>query len=431
MKTWQTYVCAAALTAIWPAAMAETLLDLYQLAQQADPQYRIAGKERDAAAEQRNQARSQLLPSIMAGASADKQWGRGLASDHTATGYSLSLKQALFNRPDRITHEQADIGTRKAEADYQAEAQDLIMRVASRYFAVLAAQEQVHFAKRNQEAILQQLTQARQRYDVGLIAITDVKEAEALHDLARADEIDAQNQLDIALESLREVINAEIKKLATLSPDMPLPQPDPNNAEEWIRTALEHNPQFIAARLGDDLAAKDILRNQAARLPTVDFTARHQYGDTDNDGFGGGYAHTNSLGVEVSVPLYLGGAIDSRIREAHVRKEQAQDRVEQSRRAIQRQARQAYLDVLAGISRVNALKQATASSKAANEATQAGFNVGTRTTVEVLNVQRDLLRAQRDYDRARYDYVVGTLRLKQAAGLLSISDLEAINAWLR
>lgn len=412
------------------AASAENLLDLYQLAVQADPQFSIADQERKAALSQQRVARSSLLPSVTAGGNVTKEWGQGSSMDNTSSGYLVSLTQSLFNRDSQLSYQQAGTSVEIAETDYLAAQQDLILRVSTRYFDVLAAQDNLTYAMRNKEAIGRQLNQAQQRFDVGLIAITDVRESEALHDLAQAEEIQARNQLDIALESLREVIGQEVKDLAKLSREMPLKRPDPEDSAKWVEIALENNPQYQTLKLNYELSGIQIERSRAARLPTLNVVGKHQYGDVEND-LASAYSHTNSVGLELSVPLYLGGSIKARTEEAVIRRDQNKDRLEQNRRAIQRQARQAYLTVIAGISQANALKQAVVSTQTAYEATNTGFEVGTRTSVDVLNIQRDLLKSQRDYDQARYNYVVSTLQLKQAAGLVSEKDVETINKWLK
>jgi outer membrane protein len=409
-------------------AGAETLLDIYLLAQQKDPQYKSAEYEREAVKELYPQARAQLLPSITFGASAYKEWNEGSGVDNTNSGYALQLVQPLYNRANTNQLNQAEMRIQRAEADFLSVEQVLVMKTALRYFNVLAALDGLAYARNNKNAIQKQLDQSKQRFDVGLIAITDVQESQAGYDLAVADEILAQSTLDNAREALRELTGLYHDPLALLNEDIPLVMPEPADIDAWTQQALEQNPQLTAAQVSVDLALEEIERQRAGHLPTVDLVAKHSYSDVDsNYAISDTYRHSNSIGVQLNVPLYLGGAVESRIREAGLRRDQSLESLESSRRAVQLQAHQAYQNVLSGISRVEALRQAVVSTQTAYDATQAGFEVGTRTSVDVLAAQRELLRAQRDYAGARYQYVMNHLSLKQAAGILSAADIEKIN----
>lgn len=410
---------------------AESLLDIYRLAEAGDPRFRNAGTEVNVVKENAPQARALLKPSASFDLNASKQWANGNSGNATATGYSISVKQPLYRQDAAIRVSQADAQILQSEAEYRSIQQDLIVSVARAYFNVLAAQDNLEFAKATKAAIQRQLDQSRQRFDVGLIAITDVQESKAAYDLAVADEINAENQLDVSYEVLRELTGKHHKELAGLSVDVPLTRPDPEDIAAWTETALEQNPSLEAALRAVDISKAEIKRQRAARRPTVDVVGQHAYNDVDSDSFNDGYNRSTSISLQLNMVLYQGGAIPSRIREAGLRHDQALNNVERQRRNVQRQARDAYLNVLSGISRVEALKQAVVSTKTAYQATQTGFDVGTRTSVEVLNSQRDVFRARRDYARARYDYILNTLVLKQAAGSLASDDLEALENWLK
>ena len=413
-----------------PAAGAETLLEVYRQAEASDPQFKIAEAEQLAAREQVPQARSLLLPNVGLSGSAIAQRGQGRSTDATTLGYSVSVTQPLFQRDAQIQNDQADKQVEKAEVDYEYARQELILRVAQRYFEVLSALDELEFARTNKAAIHRQLDQSQQRFEVGLIAITDVHESQARYDLANAEEISAENELSTAREALREVAGQYYDSLAGLGDGIEFAPPDPASIEHWTERALEQNPALLALQFDAQIAAQEVHRQRAARLPEIDLVGRHSYSDSDtDDSFSGGYSHTNSLGVQFSMPLYVGGAISSRTREAKIRHQQALDSIELQRRQIERQVRDAYLGILAGISRVTALQQAVVSSQSAYEATRTGFEVGTRTSVEVLNSQRDLLAAKRDYANSRYHYVLNTLILKRAVGTLKVTDLEALEAW--
>ncbi|OQW92758.1 MAG: hypothetical protein BWK79_14020 [Beggiatoa sp. IS2] len=415
---------------------AETLLELYELAEQNDPQLKIAKTERLIISEKKPQAQAQLLPQVMLGANArenlqTKNWLLGDRQENTEIGYNISLSYALYRRDRQIALDQVNGQILEVEANYENTRQTLMGRLAAAYFRVLAGNDNLKFTRAAKEAFRRQLDQSQLRYQVGLIAVTDVQEAQAGYDSAVADEIQAQNELDTAQEALREITGSYHQVLAILKEDSPLLSPDPADIDVWTQIALERNPQLVATRRAVDVARQEIERQRAAQLPTVDLVGDHRYSDTlRGEDQPSSYSTRNSVGVELNYFLYEGGAIRSRVREAKQRHLQALDQLEQQQRSVQRQVHEAYLQVLSNMSRVKALKQALVSSTTALEAVQAGFEVGTRTSVDVLNAQRDLLRAQQSYSQARYDYVLNTLKLKQAAGLIDITDFRNINEWL-
>jgi outer membrane protein len=257
-----------------------------------------------------------------------------------------------------------------------------------------------------------------------------VEEAKAAFDLAVTDEIQAENALDNAYEALREVIGEYHQNLARLEEALPLVSPDPEDIDAWTETALHQNLDLTAARQAAEVREDEIRRVQAeGRFPKVDAFASRDYSSEGSGGFDTNRL-TDTIGLQVSVPLYTGGLTGSQVREARHLYQQAVDQVEQTRRAVQRQARNAYLGVLADISRIQALQQSLTSTETALEATEAGFQVGTRTTVDVVNAQVDMFRARRDYKSARYDYVLNTLTLKLAAGTLSEEDVAYFDRFL-
>ena len=416
---------------------AETLLELYQLAVENDPQLKIAHKDYLATLEKRPQARALLLPYLGLGANVTETWSNdegmfGGSRENTSGGYNVSLSYPLYKRDLHVQVEQVDSQIKQVEANYESAKQALMERLATRYFGVLAANDNVKFAGSAKEAFQRQLDDAQQRFDVGLIAITDVQEAQAGYDLAVADEIQAQNGSDNAFEALREITGSYHSLLATLNEDAPLLGPDPKDIDSWTEYALENNPQILAAEYAIKTASQEIEKQRAGNWPTLELVGKHSYSDVfrgDDSPFGN-RSRSNSIGLQLSYPLYEGGAIRARTREAKQRYYQGLDQKELQRRAVQSQTRQAFLSVLSNISRVKALKQALISTETALKAIQAGFELGTRTSVDVVNAQRDLLHAQRNYSNARYDYVLNTLRLKQASGIISVDDLGKINSWL-
>ncbi|MCK5639997.1 MAG: TolC family outer membrane protein, partial [Gammaproteobacteria bacterium] len=252
----------------------------------------------------------------------------------------------------------------------------------------------------------------------------------ARRDAARAQAIVAANQLDTAREILRELTGREHTELALLSDNMPLNSPEPEDIEQWVGKAMQQNLPLLAAQSAARISELQFKQQRAGHYPTLDLVANHTYSDTTEASFGSESEDT-TIGIQLNMPIFQGGGIASRSREARHLYTQAQQKLEQQRRATIREARAAYLAVMAGISQVKALQQSLSSSEIALKATQAGFDVGTRTIVDVLNSQRELYRAQRDYARARYDHLLASLNLKQAAGILAEVDIKQINNWLK
>ena len=338
----------------------------------------------------------------------------------------LDIRHPIYNRERTVGLAQADSRIARADILYAAARQGLMMRVSERYFQVLAAEDGIRFARATLEAFEQQLEQSQQRFDVGLIAITDVEEARAGFDLARAQLIAAENALDTAREALRETTGQYQEKLSALA-EMPLVTPEPANIDEWTQVALDMNLRLLAARHQAETARREIERAEAGHSPTVD--AVGSYGMYD-DQSRGGVTRDASIGVRLSISLYTGGSVVSRTRESRHRYQKALDELEREQRRAQRETRDAYLGVNSEISRVIALEQAVRSSETAADAIEAGFQVGTRTSVDVLDAKRDLFRARNDLARARYSYILNVLDLKRAAGILSEDDLRLVSTWL-
>ncbi|SEQ27327.1 outer membrane protein [Ectothiorhodospira magna] len=425
------------LTLATAPVQATDLMEIYRTALERDAQLRAAEAQFRATLEQRPQARSLLLPQIEGSAGhAYTDTNRGGASfDYRATSFELSLNQNLYDHRNYVALRQADLGIAQATAVRDAARQDLILRVAEAYFGVLAAQDNLSFAQAEKDAIGRQLEQAERRFEVGLIAITDVKEAKAQYDLAVAEEIAALNRLDLAGEALMVITGQFHEDLALLSDRMRLVSPEPGHMDAWVHSALEANLALIARRFGTEVAAEEIKRQRAGHYPTLGLSA--SYTDRDFHNAPGGQMASNFLdsrdtqvGIQLRVPVYTGGRTTALTREARESFDAAREELELTERQTVRQARSAFLSVNAGISRVNALAQALESTRASFEAAEAGFEVGTRTAVDVLLELRQVFRAERDYAEARYAYLLDTLRLKQAAGTLGEDDLLAINTWL-
>ncbi len=434
---------------------ATSLLEIYQQALQSDPLIHEAEARRLAALEALPQARSALFPQINAngnwetrngsGTTLETDSGGGIApvpseSTTETKGWNIGLRQTLFRWDQIVGLKQAGKIVAKAEADREAAQQDLIIRVSARYFEVLAAEDRLTSIHADRLAIARQLEQAKQRFEVGLIAITDVQESQAAYDISVASEIQAKRELATARNFLREITGAYVSTLSAPGENFPLPNPNPADQQSWIDLAMRQNLVLVSSRLDEQIARHEIAFRRTGHYPTVDFVAA--YGDSDStitDQIRNGVAipdfptlnrQGDSIAVEVSFPIFSGGRTSSRVREAVYLHRASREQLQRVTRETERATRDAYLGVLSEISRVKALEQAVASSRTALEATQAGFDVGTRTIVDVLNSQRTLYVAITNYYQSRYVYIGNVLLLKQAAGSLQIQDLEQVDRWL-
>lgn len=421
-----------------PNVYAIDLVGAFRLAQENDPLYLAAGAENQANQELLPQARSFLLPNVSASGDLTGNRLNVVESTFSRTGkrkfsekaLTLSLVQPLFRHDLWIQLRQAGDQVRQSEVQFTLARQDLILRVAEAYFGVLRALDDLRFARTEKEALQQQLTQAEQRFEVGLIAVTDVYEAQAGFDAARAQEIAALNQRNNAIEALRVITGRYLTDLAAVGPNLPLLTPEPNDVELWTNTGLEQNLGVQIAQLTTDIAEKDIKRAEAGSLPSLDLVGSHTYSDSGGGVFGGTRTHDSAFGVQLNLPIFQGGLVLSQTRQARAQYQQALDQLLLQRRETQRQTREAFLGILTSISRVEALRQAVVSGRVAKEATDAGFEVGTRTAVDVVVAVRNVTQQERDLSFERIRYLVDILRLKQAAGTLSDADLMEINRLL-
>jgi outer membrane protein len=415
-------------------AAADDLLSVYELALQADPQYQAAIAAHQAALEVAPQSRAALLPSIgISGLLSRDRFdprNEGDTSYATNQTYSVGLRQAIYQRASLLQLEQADSSIAQANAQLAAAQQDLMLRVATRYFLVLGAQDNLEFVQSDKKAIGRTLEQAQKRFEVGLAAITDTLDAQARYDIAVSDEINAEKLLDDTREALRELTGQLPVDPEILQSKIPLLMPEPAIQEQWVTAAMDQNPLLLAAIAASQVAKQEIQVQNSGHYPSLDMTADYSYRDTQFGGFTPLERNDSSIGLELTLPLYQGGLITSRTRQSRYQYSQALEEQEQQRRATERQARDTYRGVISNISKVEALQNAVISNQKAVEAAEAGFEVGTRSIVDVLDAQRELLRARRDHARSRYDYLLDTLRLKQAAGILSETDLVLINNWL-
>jgi len=441
MKRYRQAVMGLVIASLGTSLHANDLLSVYQDAAREDPQLERSRESLAAIQEIQTQAGAALfLPEATAAANINQDFQSVQFSGASATGasgrshfqsggYTLNLTQPLLHYDRIITWQQADIRIAQAEAEYAAAEIALILRAAERYFDLLAANENLQFAQAQQETLDRGLKETRQRQAVGFLAMTDVQEAQAGYDRALADTVEAEHLLRDAKESLQEVTGTYYDRLAALRDEIPLVKPDPAIEEDWVNQALMQNFGLLISEQAAQIAKAAIDIQQAGHLPTLDAVGSHVF-STSGGRFGTADIEDSIVGLSLNVPLYQGGRVNSRTREAEHRYRAALATFKQEQRTVHRAASKAFLGVVAGISRVNALQQTLRSSETGVKATEAGFRAGRRTALDVIVAERERLRAQKDYARARYDYLLNTLRLKQAVGTLSPTDLAQVNGWL-
>jgi outer membrane protein len=420
-----------------PAARAENLLDIYRLAQQNDQVLAQAQANYQANVERGAQGTGQLLPSVVFNAAHFavgqdfEQPPPAHSNDYDSDAYILQLTQPLYRKSNFASYAQGKEIVSQAEAELAVARGELMLRSAQAYFDVLAADDALGFARTEKAAIEGQLKLAERNFAVGNATVVDVHEARARYDLAVAQEVGADNDLQVRREALTVLVNTSPAQLARLAPGLPLQAPEPPDLESWNRTAQERNPLIKTQEQAVKVAQEEIEKNRGGHYPTLDFVASHGYNKNGSVFSPATFEYTtNQVGVQLQVPLYAGGITQSRVREAEARRDQARAGLEQAKRTTTRLTRESYLAVTSGMARVKALEQARLSSKKALESTLLGYESGVRTGVDVLNAQRDLYRTERDLSQARYAYLLSHLRLKLAAGTLNDADLAAVNARL-
>lgn len=426
----------ATLGALSINAQADTLEEVYQSALANDLQLKAASARYAAGQEYRNLGRAALLPQVSGSYSysnsdIDDDTGN---TDVDVNSMTVGVQQTLFNLAAWRGNERGAKLADQAEASFQYDKQELIVRVASAYFDVLRAQENLAAAKAQEKAIERQLEQTQQRFDVGLIAITDVHEARAAFDLALASRLALEGALDIAKEALTVITGRQHANLWDLSDEFQASSPSPADINTWVTSALEQNYMLRASELGVDAAEKTFQIQKAGHLPTL--TGSYSYTDSESDGTAYGQAFDSNedratIAIQLNVPIYSGGAVSAARRQSYQNYLSTLESHNQSKRSIIQATRSFYIAVTTDAARVKARKQAITSAQSALDATQAGYDVGTRNVVDVLNAQQALYRAQRDYANARYDYVINLLKLKQQAGNLNEQDILMLEKNMR
>ncbi len=439
-------------------ASAADLKDVYERALTNDPLIREADANRLAARESKPQALAALLPQFEGtgeyvdsesdGDGVDISPLTGVTSfsrltKGTSDSWNLQLRQNVFGWDRWMTLRRADSEQAQAEADYVVAQQDLILRTSEAYFNVLAARDTLEAGQAAHDAIGRQLEQSEKRFEVGLIAVTDVQDAKAAFDQATAVLIQAKRNLATSGEILRELTGDTWDALDRPGYDMPLAGPDPESPEDWVKLAMQQNARLTSSRLAADVARHNVGIERGGHFPTLDFVATKSWFESDTDvtqdrppplppidTSGTADFEDTIWALQLRVPIFSGGSTSSRVRQAEYRNIAARERLERTARETERSTRDAYLGVNSEVARVQSLQQAVESAQTALQATEAGYEVGTRTSVDVLQARQRLFQSQTDYARSRYDYLLNVLRLQQAAGTLDGEGLDDINGLL-
>lgn len=429
-------------TFITSSCFGEDLVSVYRDALKNDPVYQSAREQYLAATEAYPQARAALLPSIQLTGSSihNKVDVQGLEvgtvqlaakSKFTQNQYALNFTQPIINFANFARIGAAKAQVKQAAAAYGRAAQDLMLRVAQAYFSALLAEDNLRFTEAEKRATGRQLEQAKQRYNVGLDAVTTVYEAQASYDSIVASEIAAKNDVINARESLRQITGKYYDHIDRLKINIPLLNPNPNSIDKWVIAASGQNLDILAAEFAAQAAKDNININMAGNLPTINGVGTYSKSVSNQFAVGApGNNETEAIGVQVSLPIYQGGLVLSQTRQAEHQYQQSTADMETAYRKVMVSTRQSFNNVMAGIAKVKADKQAILSNQSSVDSTAAALQVGTRTIVDYLLVQQKLFEAEKNSSKDQYQYLIDTLTLKQLAGNLNVADFEKINSWL-
>ena len=429
------------LTGFSALSQAEDLIQVYKQARLSNPELRKSAADRDAAFEKINEARSPLLPQL--GLGADYTYNNGYRDangiDSNVTSGSLQLTQTLFDMSKWRTLSLQEKAAGIQDVTYQTDQQTLILNTATAYFRVLSAIDTLSYIEAQKQAIYRQLDQTTQRFNVGLVAITDVQNARSQYDSVLANEVTARNDLDNAVEELRQVTGNYYPQLASLNVER-FKTDKPQAVNALLKEAENRNLSLLQARLNQDLAREQIRQAQDGHLPTLSLNASTSVSNTSYSGSrtsgaqGGQYSDSdvgqNKIGLSFSLPLYQGGQVNSQVKQAQYNFVGASEQLESAHRSVVQTVRSSFNNVNASISSINAYKQAVVSAQSSLDASEAGYSVGTRTIVDVLDATTTLYNAKQQLSNARYNYLINQLNIKSALGTLNEQDLLALNGAL-
>jgi outer membrane protein len=442
LKRTLAFVLGAVMGAVLPTAAAEDLLQIYRDAVANDPTLASARATWMATQEVVPQARANLLPSVTLNANATGQdFHEKLHTDPALTvsqrfpqyAYTVSASQPLFRQQNRVALDQARQTVGQSDFVLASTQQDLILRVAQAYLDVLLARFNIELTESQKAAVSENLAQAKRNFEVGTATITDTNDAQAKYDQIVAQEISTQNDLDNKLAALRAIIGRAPKELKPFGGKFEPQLPTPNALDAWIEAAVRDNPQVRIAQANYDIAVLEVDRQRAGHYPTVDLVASF------NQAYAGGSSGTSLtsaaaydsrlgvIGLQLNVPLYLGGSIDSRVRQAVANQEKARQDLETARRSAQLLAQTAFSGVTSGVAQVHAFEQAVKSAQVSYDSTKLGLEVGVRTNLDVLNQQQQVFQTRFNLAQSYYNFVINSLRLKQAVGTLTEADVAELN----
>ena len=420
------------------SADAADLLEIFHAAQSNDAVFAAARATHQAGQEKLTQGRSLLLPSV--NVSANSMFNDSTVKYLGATpfpagtyrynshGYSATLVQPLYREQNWAIYSESELQVLQADAQFKSAENDLVLRVARAYFDVLMAQDSVDLAAAQKTAISEQLEQAKRNFEVGTATITDTHEAQSRFDLTSAQEIAAQSNLEIKKRMLQQLTNVMPDNLRRLGEQFKLDMPQPADMGKWVEGAQQQSLQLAVAQAAAEMADKEVSRNRGGHLPTLDLVASYSQNSANGGTFGvGSDTRATAVGVQLNLPLFQGGAVQSKWREAEANRDRAKSELESAHRNAALQTSQAYLGVVNGIAQVQALQQALKSSQSLLESSRLGQQVGVRTNLDVLNAQQQLYSTRRDLYQAEYNYLLSQLQLKAAAGVLTEADLTEIN----
>ncbi len=391
------------------------------------------------------QARAGLLPNLSLGADVtDTRLALdqpALTANRSGTAYQANLSQPIFRADRWFQLQAAEASNEQAALQLSSAEQNMILQSAEAYFSVLRAQDNLATAKAEEAALRRQLDQSNERFNVGLSDKTDTLQSQASYDTARANRLSSQRQVEDAFQALVTLTNREYNALQGIVHTLPILPPTPNDAKAWVDTAAQQNLDLQASNYAVNAAEETLRQRKAGHAPTVDAVAQYKRGDNDNLGFAnpastpgvvyGSDVAQRSIGIQVNIPLYSGGLVSSQVREAYQRLSQSEQQRESLRRQVVENTRNLHRAVNTDVEQVQARKQSIISNQSSVQATEIGYQVGTRNVVDVLDAQRQLYASVRDYNNTRYDYILDNLRLKQAAGTLSPTDLQDLSRYLK
>lgn len=422
-------------------AAAENLIQVYQDARAYDAPYAAARYALQAGMEKLPQGRALLLPNVNLTASTTESRlesdsknaalapGLTFTRDVSVQNAQLTLTQPLYRAQNFIQYDQSELQVKQAESVFGQASQDLIVRVAVAYFEMLGAQDSLRLVRGQKAAIAEQLAQAKRNFEVGTATITDTHEAQARYDLSQAQEISALNDVEAKRRALQQLTGKVYMELKPLRADVRLSPPNPNDMQAWVDLAEKQSYPVLIQESAAEIASLEVKRNNAGHYPTLDLVANYAYTQQSGSQFSsiGSYLNNASVGLQFALPIYQGGGISSRTREAASNYERSKQDLENARRGAALTARQSYLAVLAGVAQVRAYEQALVSSRSALDSNKLGYEVGVRINIDVLNAQQQVFSTERDLLAARYNTIANNLRLKAAGGGLRDEDVEEVN----